>query len=80
MLVHTHTLRITARQQGRPRGRADRRGHHEAGEFSPLRGQPVDVGRPNLLRPETTQVTIALIIDEDEDEIRFGCLGDVCRE
>ena len=94
VLVQTDAFGVAAGQQGGTRGRANRRAHEEAREFAALLGHPVDVGRLDFLRAETTQVPVALIIGEDDNDIGlvpdtvgsgfdgalFSCVGVPCRQ
>jgi hypothetical protein len=78
MLMQTDALRIAAGEQCRTRRRANRGGDHEAGEFAPLPGQPVDVGRADGGRAETAEVAIALIVGKDDDEVGLAFRSESC--
>ncbi len=70
-LVHAHPFRIAAGEQCRPRRRADRRGDHEAGEPAPFSGEPVEMRRADRLRAKAPEVAVALVIGEDDDDVRL---------
>ena len=72
--MHTHSLGVTAREQSRTGRRAHWRGHHEACEFPTFLGDAVDVRRANGLGAETAQITVALVVGEDDDEIGLSAL------
>ena len=71
MLVHPHPFRVTPGQERRPRGSTDGGRNHEAGKFAALAGQPVDIGSLDPGGTKTAQITVALIVSEDDDEIRL---------
>ena len=71
MLVHADALRIAPREQGGTGGCADRGGHHEAGELTPLLSNTVDIWGIDCLGAEATEVAVALVICEDNDEVGF---------
>ena len=77
MLMHPNTLGITSRHQGSTRRSTHRRSHRKAGEFTPLGRQPVDIGSLDRFGTKTTQITISLVIDKDQDEVGFGSMGDM---
>jgi hypothetical protein len=68
-------LRVTARHQGRPRRRTHGGGGVEVGEARPLGRHAVDVGRLIPFGPETADIRVAHIVDEDNDEIRQPLLA-----
>ena len=68
--VQTHAARVASGQQGRPRRRADGRGYVKVRELRPLGRQAVQAGRLDLLGAEAAEVGVALVVGEDEDEVR----------
>ena len=75
VLFHADALRVATGQQARPRRGADRAGDHEVGELPSLLRHPVDVRRLDRLRTEAAEVVVALVVGEDDDEVRTGRLG-----
>ena len=71
---HRNPLGIAAGHHLRPRRRADRRGV-ETGEFHPLRRHAVEVRRAVQFRAERSDVAVAHVINEDDDEVRFRRIG-----
>jgi len=70
-------VRVAAGHEGSPGGGADRLGDEEACEGSSLTGQKTEVGRSEILGPETADVAIALVIGEEEDDVGdLGGLGE----
>ena len=61
-------------KRGAGRG-AYRTSDHEAGELSSFFCHPVDVRGLDIWRTEATQILVALVICEDDDEIRFRGKG-----
>ena len=78
VLMHSHALGITARQQRRTRGRAHRRSHHEARKLPPFLGDAIDVLSLDRLRAKAAQIAVALIIGEDDHEVGLGGLKNSC--
>ena len=77
VLVHSHPLGIAPCQESSPGGGAYRRGNHEAGELPALLGDSIDVRGLDSGRAEAAQVSVALIVGEDDDEIRLGGDGGI---
>ncbi len=75
MLVHANAFRVATRQQRRAGWRADRTRNVEVGELSPFGCQLINVRRLDRLGSETTEVTIALVIGKDNDEVWLCFLG-----
>ena len=57
--------------KGSTRWRTNRRGYIEAREQGSLFGQRVDVRCLHLGGPVAAQVVVALVVDKDEDDIRW---------
>jgi hypothetical protein len=71
---------MESRHKTGPRRGAYRRAGIELGETQALRGQGIDIGSADLLLAITTQVAIAEVIREDENDIGTGGLnGGECR-
>ena len=64
------TYGIRTRHQRGPRNTANRLGI-KIGELQPLLGHAVDVRRFDLLRTKTPQIFIALIVGENENNVRL---------
>ena len=71
---------VTAGQQAVSRGRTDRVRRVRVGEAHALFGQPVDVGGLDLRRPIATQVAVAQIVGQDENDIRQSAAGSPKRQ
>ena len=53
-----------------PAGHADRGGDEGVAEADALRGEAVDVGRSDVGVPGAAEGVVALVVDQDEDEVR----------
>src|SRR6478752_2438599 len=62
-----------AGHQCRPRRRAVRMPRVAVGQPQPLGGEPIEVGRLNVLLAKAMQIPIAQIVGQDEDDV--GTLG-----
>jgi len=60
---------ILAGEEGRPRGRTDRRIHVEILQLHPLRCELVDVRRFHVRIAEAARVGVAHIVDEEDHDI-----------
>gem|GEM_PF-1822351 len=69
--VHPHPFRVATGKKCCPRGTADGRGGHEAGEFAPLSSESVEMGRANRGRAEGPEIAVAHVICEDEYKVGF---------
>ncbi len=65
-----NSRRITASQQRRTRGRADRCCRIEISKLHSLLRHPVEIGRFYVWRAKATNVLITLVIGEDNNEVR----------
>jgi hypothetical protein len=66
------TLLILSREHGGPGGTAHRSGRVEVCEANTGSSQRVDVRRLIDGTAETTNITVAQVIGDDEDEVRFA--------
>ena len=66
----TDTLGIASCHEGGPRRAANRLGGVEIGESHTVGGEAVDVRRFDVFRSVTAEVSIPLVIGEDEDDVR----------
>ena len=64
--------RITSREQSIARRRTDRRGRMRVGEPHAVAGEPVKVRRLDLRRTVASDVAVAKIIREDDDDVRLA--------
>lgn len=78
MAMHTNSLRIATRHQRRSGWRTHGRRYHEASKLSTFNCQPINVGRFDLFRTETTQIAVTLVVDENQYKIRLSGLGELC--
>ena len=69
MLMHPDTFRVTSGEQSSARWSANGRGDEEVREFSAFLREAINVRRANGLRSETTEVTIAHVIHENQHHI-----------
>ena len=72
-LIEANAPGIAPGHQRTARWRTDRRGHVEAGQLAPFLCHLVQMGRSVQLRAEGSDVGVAEVIDENQDEIRFVC-------
>ena len=66
---HIDPLRITPGHQSGTRWSANRGGHIKAGQSGTLRRHLIDARRADVLAAEATQVAVALVVGEDDDEV-----------
>ena len=66
---HVHTLGVAARHEGGPRRRAHRSGHVEIGKRKAFCGHAIQVRRAIDGRAKGTDIAVAEIVDEDDDEV-----------
>ena len=77
--VNADSVRVAAREQSRARGGAHRLGHVEVAELAAFRSEPVQVWRPEAFGAEHADVRVALVVGEDDDNVRErGGLGGAC--
>ena len=62
---------VLARHQHAARRRADRRAAVVLREPHPLRREPIDIRRGDLLLPIAAQLAPAKIVGQDEDDVEF---------
>ena len=67
---------VTASEQSRARGGADRGGGIEVGKLHTFLGHVIQVWSLDLGGSEDTHVIVALVISEYDDEVGFLCGGD----
>ena len=72
VLLHADAFRVATGEQAGTGRSADRARDHEVGELPAFLGQLVEMRGLDGLRSETAQVVVALIIGEDDDEVRLG--------
>ena len=77
--MNAEPVRIASGQQGRARRRANRLGDVEITKYSPLAGEPIEVGRLKTFGAEDAHIGVALVVGEDDDDVgqggRFGGKG-----
>ena len=61
---------ITTRKERGPRRRADRLGHMEIGECSPVIGQLIQMGCPKVFGSKRTNIRVSKIVTKDKDNVR----------
>ena len=76
--VNPDAIGVATRQQTGPRRRANRLRHVEVTEDASLRRQPVQVGRFETSGPKHTDIRIALVIGENNDNVRRCRFARVC--
>ena len=72
--IHSATLRIRAGQEGRSRGRANRRSSTEVCESSAFSSELVDVGRLADLVAVAAEDAGLEVVGDDEEDVRLGLL------
>ena len=70
---HPETIGITPGQQGGPRCSAHRLSHMKVGETHSLCGQTVEIRGHHMGASITAEISVPLIIREDDDHIRSLC-------
>ena len=63
-------MRVTARQQGRPSGSANRRRRIVLAKASALAGEPVQVRRAHRSVTEATEVAVTHVVGHDQNHVR----------
>ncbi len=72
VLVHANAFRVATGEQRGAGGGADWRGDHEAGELPAIGREAIDARGLDRFGAEAAQVAVALVVDEDQDEVRLG--------
>src|SRR5690348_4711235 len=68
--VDAEAIWITASEKAATRSRADRLGDMEVAEDAALGGEAIEIGRNEAFRAEDADIGVALIVSEDDDDVR----------
>src|SRR5436309_3014186 len=67
--MNTEAIWVAAGKEATTRGGADGLGDMEIAEDAALRGEAVEVGSDEPFRAEDTDIRVALIVGEDDDDV-----------
>ena len=68
--LHADAVGVATSEEGGAAGCADRLGDVKIREAGTLLGQRIDVWRADILRAEAAYVTVAEVIDQNQDDVR----------
>ena len=68
--VNAESIWVAASEQAATGGRADRLRNVEVAEDAALRGESIKIGSDEPFRAEDTNVSVALVVGQNDDDIR----------